>query len=782
MQKEIILVKNGEFIKNNPEDLANLLGLWSNGNELASITNQETIDLLANNPNIQDLIFNTTDDFFNESIRYYSNKIESSGSDKDELNVELSSFFSNYNDLQSLYPEQFKDALLTKFNLNEDETKLFIESCTNSQNQPINFIFFDELKKVNRTNTDRFEFEQEFMNWFSDWDTKKSLDRGSNKKFSQKYEVFFRYVEEVLLKNENTEILADLKNYVISGHFYNDLLSPNPKNETPELWNLRKSFIEFVGGKTSDANEHIFKNLMLERQRSTLSYVNARTTETNNLSTTKVDIQNTETFRDKNNETRRFADGATSTMPKGYLDRARFDVDNPSSIYIDDVKSSNEYSERDVKTINKNFLSAVILANDLEVNLSIVSPSHCPNTYSTSRSFIEFGDNVTDEEIGAINELYLINAISAAKNLFDLNSEPVASNLKVSKTNIGAQSNNYVSIKDYDIPGKLENVLSFLEKNIQYNNQTRWEPIFSFFLDTLSTTQFTYFSDEKNEYKKLFSDQNINRINELLDNSQWYTDIKKEQIIESLEIDADSRIMKNEERSKRARSPRNTTLVKQEANKLEKIYEEFELVKNKQTVLSDNELDGLKKLTLDYASTLWYRSYKGETNERNEQTLIRYLRAKNEGKDTSFHELLWDKSSAYRSNFRNRIAENSKNWGDMDKINYYFYTNQFNKIEDIVVKISDNYKNGILPENYGKAQNNFMLENSYQLTSDFMKELSNFAMLITNGRESNLEKVSQLRQESLDKLNAFVVTDGNIEKKEELISKLKEDVLKRPKP
>lgn len=765
MKKEIILIKNGKFKQSNPEDLATLLSLWQNDNDLINITNQETIDLLNSKPNIQELIFNITNDFFNESIRYYSNKIESSGGNRDDLDSELSLFFSEYNDLRTLYPNEFRDALLNNFKLNNDETTLFIESCTNSQNQSLNFLFFNELKNVNKLTTSRAEFEEEFMNWLSDWETKKSLDRGHNSKFNRKYEVFFRYLEEVLLRSENTEILADLKNYVMSGHFYNDLLSPNPKNETPELWNLRKSFLEFISGKSSQNNEEIFKNAMLERQRSTLTYVNAKTNVSNDLASTTVDIHDRETFRNINDLNRRFADGATIIMPPGYLDRSRHDVDNLKTIHVDDVKSSEQLKDNDAESIKKNLLAGVLLAKDYNVYWSITTPSHCPNLDDSEKSKVQIPEDVTDEEINSIQELYLINAVADIKRFVDLSNHPASKNLKVCKSNIGSQSNEYVSISDYEIPAKLHNILSFLEKNNSSNNEGRWASIFSFFIQTNINVRTTYSPDERENFEKLFTSEYNERILKLLNDSPWYVTSNNTLLDILFTMDNDAQLAHN---AKKLKDSRDRTITIQEKLMIDKVKQEFDCIIKNQTSLSEVEMNELKNLSLEYSNLLWSNTYGIKTNKKLEIILIDHQNK--------------IQNSSLDATVKNRLNNSSEIFGDLDKLNYYIYSNQLNKVEDLVLKICDDVKSNGIPSGYRKSQSLYMQQDKSKNFNIFMDKLLNFAEIINNRKLNGLENESQLRLEYIGKLKNLNVSDENKPEIDNLIATIKQDSIGRPKP
>lgn len=782
MSTHIELINNNQVVKTTPNDLAVILNCWLNDGDLTNVTNIDTISFLENNPSISQLIYDTTNEYFVNNVKYYSDLITSSGTDRDTINSGLSDFFAGYNSLMDIYPNELIECLRNGYKLNDDECSLFIESCKNPQSQSINFTFFNALKgDLNKTYT-REEFELEFMDWLSDWKTNKLLNRVSDRKFSGKYEVFFKYVEEVLLKNENTEILADLKNYVVSGHLYNDLFSPSPKNDCPEIWDLRKVFLEYESGIATPQIDTQFKKLMLERQRNTLCYVRAATGTTNDLSTIEVSIENSEEFTSRNSETRNFGIGYISRMPKGYLDRARFDAETNDIVYIDDVKSSNDYEGRDIDTVKKNFLAAAFLAREKKVKLSIFSPSHCPNISQLSESKVVIGENISDEEIKAINELYLISAISETKNHLDLNSEPIRTNLQINKVNIGSDSNEYTPISQFNIGEKMEKVLSFLEKNIKYNNQTRWEPIFDFYLETLKLVQNSYLPEEISEYKTLFSVDNNNRLKSLLMSCPWYTNLKKRELFKSIDTPAETVTVGNMEWLEGSESSRKYTEIKQEEIKIKSCLNKYELLKDKQTVLTESQIREVKNIVLKFTKKMWRDTYNGNSREKVEETLANYLIRKDIDPTTYLSNFISDKYNGYTSTFINRIHQIQDSWGDIDKISYSFYNNNFNRFEELIVSVAEKITKGEPLQNYKPAQLKFLARTNTKEFKEFAEGIAKYSELICAGREQNIKNLNELKEKTINEITNLSINPSNESVRSEMIYKLENDTIRKFKP
>ena len=533
MSQNTILIDEKGYKQCSPSDLSGILFAWKNNIELSDITNNETIELLKKEQ-ISNIISKTTESFFYQNITYFNNLIDSDNRNNETINSEISFFLSKYKEILDIYPDELIECLKETFEFNDDEITSFINACNNTQQQTVNFIFFETLKNKAFFNNSRQEFEQEFMSWLENWETNKLLNKVSESKFSKKYELFFKYVEDVLLKSENTENLADLKNYVLSGHMFNDFFATNPKNTNNQMWELRKSFIEYIGGKANNEQIDSFKYLLLQRQRQTLVYIHQKTVKTNDVSTTQVEIENAQTFANKSEMNAKFANGDTSIMPPMYLDRARMDIDYENTIWIDDAKSTNTFSDNDTKSLHKNILACLILSLNYKVKLSIFSPAICPNTNQLDLTNIKVGDGVNDSEINAIHELSVISALCDVKKYFDLANENISNNFEISKSNIGSQSSSFKRISEFEIPNKIDLIVSFFEKNIDNINTTRWLPVFEFLLDTLENIHYSYEPKEINEYKAVFSNEMLARINSIFDQCPWYASNKKRNISEKI--------------------------------------------------------------------------------------------------------------------------------------------------------------------------------------------------------------------------------------------------------
>lgn len=781
MSKNTILIDEKGYKQCSPSDLSGILFAWKNNIELSDITNNETIELLKKEP-ISNIISKTTESFFYHNITYFNNLIDSEKKNTETINSEISFFLSQYKEILDIYPYELNECLKETFEFNDDEIKSFINACNNTQQQTINFNFFEILKHKESFNNSRQKFEQEFMSWLENWETNKLLNKTSESKFSKKYELFFKYVEDVLLKSEHTENLADLKNYVLSGYMFNDFFATNPKKINNQIWELRKSFIEYIGGKANNEEINSFKYLLLKRQRETLVYIHQKTVRTNDISTTQVEIENAQIFANKNEMNAKFANGDISIMPPMYLDRARIDIDYENTIWVDDAKSTNTFSENDTKSLHKNIVACLILSLNYKIKLSIFSPSICPNTNQFDLSNIKIGYGVNNSEINAIHELSVISALCDVKKYFDLEDENISNNFEISKSNIGSQSSSLKKISEFKIPDKIDLIVSFFEKNIDNINTTRWLPVFEFLLDTLENLHYSYEPKEINDYNAVFSHEMLERINSIFAQCPWYTSNKKRNISEKI-FPCNPEIITNNNFSENL-LVRDWTKINQEKNELTKLVDRYNKYKEQETSLNDLDFKYLQRMALIFARDMWDETYHGTLNQKKEQTIIKYLLAKNHdigpADNKYLSNIIKGKYNGYACIFRGTAMKQSS-WQDLDKLYYLPEQNRFEDTENLILDLAKKFQLNQIPS-YGKAQRRYIQMQGKFEYKKLMTQVVSYAQKIEIGQQQKQEKLIELRNETIALLSEMNVHPKNMARKQELLDNLNAEKLKKPKP
>lgn len=743
---QINLVEEEKILDVTAKQLSVILGLVLGGYDIKDITNNESIKYITTTK-IEDIIFLSTKSFFNTNINEFSNIITMELDEDDSLNSNIRNFLEDYKSLYSICPDEFKNSFLDKFNLNENDFESFKKSMLEEESKELSRTFLSRIAGNSDNISNPEELKQAFVEWISEWDTKKLLEKKSLSNFTKKYEVFFKYLDEVLLKCEKTEITSDIKNYVESNWMYNDFFSKDKKNNTETLSKLNELFEKYVNETITEDELTNSDKLFEIRLRETLLFIKAKTNETNDLATLNVSIESKNDFINEKPSNEAFLECNTHIMTSGYLDRCRIDAFDRNKIFIVDSKSFEILGNSDRKDIDKAILAALILSKNYQINYSLVSPSMYPSKENFDSTKNKISKDTENYEIESVQNLFLLSKIYSLKKIINITDL----NFSFSKTDIGFSNGEYKKISDINVVDVITNSLTFFQKNNGYLNTDKNRSLLKDFGNLLQSIHYSADINDLETLKKVFSNENKKHVVNIVENNRWITDDNLENAIRFyFNLNVDEVINENDIRNNKYK---NYTIIKQEQVDLMNIERRLKILDTNDYYTNIN-FNPIMEDICKFVDDMYTKTYKGKQNIKKEPLLAKHLLAKkfNDKGNRDFYHL--EDCLSYCFNYASQYIGSitAKKWKGFDeallhfyKMNYsskskYHSLNLLNVLKSAVFDYDQ--KEGVQKKylDYETAQRNYIFENKDKMVGLILKiksVLHNAALIENEIKEKN---------------------------------------------
>lgn len=748
---QINLVHNDKISDVTANQLSVVLGLFLSNHDISDTTNEDSIIYLKTNT-VEDIIFSSTKSFFNKNINNFSNIITTETTDED-FNSNIREFLEDYKSLYFLCPNEFRNSFLEKFRLNENDFEAFKKSMLNEETKELTTSFLSRIASNIAEISKPEELKEVFDKWISEWDTKKLLEKNSISNFSKKYEVFFKYLEEVLLKCEKTEITSDIKNYVESNWMFNDFFSIDKKDNSETLSKLNEYFNKYEN-KTITEEEIIESNKLFEmRLRETSLFIKVKTNDTNDLATLNVNLVSANYFINEKPSNEAFYDCHSHIMTSGYLDRCRVNAFSEREIFISDSKSFEILGNSDRKDIDRDLLAALILSKTYKVNYSLISPSMYPSKENFDFVKSKISKSTENHEIEAVQNLFLLSKIYSLKKIIDTSDL----DLSFSKTDIGFSNGTYKKIANIDVVDVVKNSLTFFQKNNDYLNTDKNRALLRDFSHLLQSVYYSAEVKDLSTLKDVFCSINKEHIINIVENNRWMTDDTLENAIRFyFNPDHANVIKENETRNDKYKKH---TIIKQEQIELlniEKKLKDLDINNYHKNII----FDPIMKKICTFISEMYEDTYKGKTNNKKESLLSDHLLATKFGEKyyEEFADLYSHVGRCFTSKTHYITSISSAKWKNLDKTMLHYYKINFSKkskdhsfnlinLLNNIIKDYDSKNNSILERrlqlDYEPAQAKYITKNlacMHILIDDIRNELKRFKVLEKFEAEKNNEK------------------------------------------